>query len=248
MNCEELKEMYELYSLGILEPDEKSEIDAHLSRGCPECRRNLEDALAMNAVMMALTPEVAPSSKLRRRVLASVGVERAGFGWTAAIAAAGMLVIALWLSVQEQRKESELADARRTILNVTAERDRVAKAIEILDEPDAVQVAFGSDYLAPPRGNVFLHASRGVLLVSTNLPALPAGKTYEMWLIPKGAAPQPRPAGLFQPDSSGSGLNLMPGPIESSTVSAVAVTVEPEAGSLAPTTKPIIVATVAGPQ
>src|ERR1051325_10339125 len=115
--------MFELYSLGILEPDEKSEIDAHLNRGCPECRRRFGDALALNAVMLSMTPELAPSPKLKRRVLASVGVERTGFGWSAALAAAAMLVVALWLSVQERRKVGELAEARRTIQSITAERD-----------------------------------------------------------------------------------------------------------------------------
>jgi anti-sigma-K factor RskA len=244
MTCQELKDMFELYSLGILEPDEKSEIDAHLRRGCPECRRNFQDALALNAVMLAAAPDVAPSSKLKRRVLASVGVERTGFGWTAALAAAAMLVVALWLSVQEQRKESQLADARRTIKSISVERDRMNQALNVLDEPDAVQLSFGKSDPAPPRGNVFLHARRGVVLVSTNLPALAVGETYEMWVIPKGAAP--RPAGLFQADFNGSAVNVLAGPIEISTLDAVAVTVEPESGSAAPTTKPVIHAPIAG--
>ena len=46
MTCEELRESYELYALGVLDGEEKSEIDAHLGRGCPACRKNLNDALA----------------------------------------------------------------------------------------------------------------------------------------------------------------------------------------------------------
>jgi anti-sigma-K factor RskA len=242
MTCEEMKDMFELYSLGILEPDERSEIDAHLSRNCPECRRSLEDAMAINAALLGLAPEVDPPARVKRRLMAGLGVERPGWGWLAAMAAAGMLVIALWLGVQERRKEAELADARRTIQSNGAERERVRQALLILDEPDARQVAFGQGATNPPHGNVFIQARRGVLLMSTNLPPLPAGKIYEMWVIPKGSAPAPRPAGLFQSDATGSALHVLPGPIEASDFSAVAVTVEPEAGSTAPTTTPIIVA------
>jgi anti-sigma-K factor RskA len=89
---------------------------------------------------------------------------------------------------------------------------------------------------------VYVQARRGVLLMSSNLPQLPAGKTYEMWMIPKGASSAPQPAGLFRPDASGSAMHVQAGPVDVATLGTVAVTVEPEAGSSAPTTTPVIVA------
>ena len=83
-----------------------------------------------------------------------------------------------------------------------------------------------------------------MLLIASNLPALAPRKIYEMWVIPKGGSP--RPAGLFQPDASGGGVNIMSGPVELSALYAVAVTIEPEAGSRAPTSQPIIVAPMPG--
>jgi hypothetical protein len=241
MTCEELQDVFELYSLALLEGEEKSEVEAHLARGCETCQKRLKDALAVNAVILASVPQTAPAARLRRRVLAGFGVERPGWGWLGAFAAALMLVVTLWLSVQERRRENELADARREAIQVGAERDRLLQAFQILNQPETKRVNFGEGLPQPPRGNIFVHSKLGVLLIASNLPALPAGRTYEMWVIPT-ATSAPRPAGLFQANAQGSAINLLPGPFDS--LYAVAVSVEPEAGSPAPTTTPIVVAPV----
>ena len=41
MTHEEISGMYELYALGVLEPEEREEIESHLARECPECRAEL---------------------------------------------------------------------------------------------------------------------------------------------------------------------------------------------------------------
>jgi hypothetical protein len=241
MTCEDLQDVFELYSLALLEGEEKSEVEAHLARGCETCQKRLKDALAVNAVILASVPQTAPAARLRRRVLAGFGVERPGWGWLGAFAAALMLVVTLWLSVQERRRENELADARREAIQVGAERDRLIQAFQILNQPETKRVNFGEGLPQPPRGNIFVHSKLGVLLIASNLPALPAGRTYEMWVIPT-ATSVPRPAGLFQANAQGSAINLLPGPFDS--LYAVAVSVEPEAGSPAPTTTPIVIAPV----
>ena len=233
MTCEELKDLYELYALGVLEGEERAEADAHLARGCEVCKQSLNEALVINTMLLSST-SATPSRRLKRRVMASVGVERTGWGWAAALAAACMLVVALWLSVQERHRAGELADARRSLMQISAQRDTMLQALSFLNQPETQQVGFSKG----PRGNVFVNPRSGVLLISANLPPLDPGKTFEMWLIPKGGAP--RPAGLFQPAAPGSAFHLLPGPVDVSTLAVVAVTVEPEAGSVSPTTTPII--------
>ncbi len=230
--------MYELYTLGILEDQERDEIDAHLSRGCEACRQSLRDALATNAAVLTGAPEIKPPARLKRRVMAAVGVRHAGWGWAAALAAACMLVLALWMSVQERRRSADLADARRTILQIGAERDHMMQALSFLNQPETQQVGFGKN--KPARGNIFVNPQRGVLLIASNLPPLTPGRIFEMWVIPKGAAP--RPAGLFQSTDSGTAYNMLSGPLTLSSGDAIAVTVEPETGSAAPTTTPLFVA------
>ncbi len=243
-SCQEFRENFELYALGLLDPMEKAEIDAHLRSGCATCEAGLRDALAVNAILMSMAPDVVPPARLKRRVLASAGVQRMSWSWLAALAAACMLVVALWLSVQERSRASELAQARHTLIQVSSQRDLLLQAMSFLDDPSTVPVSFGKGQPLPPRGNVFVHSKLGVLLIASNLPPAQAGKTYEMWVIPKGGAPHP--AGLFQSEGGGTAMHILSGPVDMATLGAVAVTLEPEAGSAAPTSTPIIVAPVAG--
>jgi hypothetical protein len=240
MTCDELRDMYELYALGVADGEDKGEMDAHLGRGCENCRKSLNDALAVNAMLLSFASEVAPPARLKRRVMASIGVERAGWSWAAVLAAACMLALAVWLSVQERQRSNELADARRALMQANAQSDRMQQALNFLNDPTTRPVSFGSAQTAPPRGNVFVNPRNGVLLIASNLPALIAGRIYEMWLIPKSGAP--RPAGLFRADASGTAFHFVTGPVDLTTLGTVAVTVEPEAGSPGPTTTPIIAA------
>ena len=84
MSCEDLKDAFELYSLGLAEGEERSEIDAHLARGCEACRKNLGGALALNAAILASVPDAPPRSRLKRRILAGFGVQPSGWGWLGA--------------------------------------------------------------------------------------------------------------------------------------------------------------------
>lgn len=240
MNCEELKEMFELYSLGLLEGEECKELEAHLERGCSTCRQSLKSALSMNALLIGSVPDVAPPRGLRHRILVTVGVHRTRWAWVGVLAAASLLVITVWLGNEERQRGTDLAEARKNILEVASERDRLEQALRILDQPETIQVTFGKGLPQPPRGNVFVHSKLGVVLIASNLPRLASGRTYEMWLIPKGGAP--RPAGLFQSTEARSALHILSGPVDVSTLGAVAVTVEPAAGSSAPTTTPLIIA------
>jgi anti-sigma-K factor RskA len=234
MTCAELKDGFELYSLGLLEGEEHTEIEAHLARGCTDCQKNLKAALAVNALLLSTVTPTTPPARLKRRVLAGFGIERSGWGWLGLLAAAGMLVLALWLSVQERQRANELADARRRIIQITSERDSLQQAFRFFGQPDTIEVNFGQGQPKPPRGNVLVNSRLGVLLIASNLPMLQPGKIFEMWVIPKGGTP--RPAGIFPADTQGSAVHMLSGPIDPQMLGAVAVSIEPEAGSQSPTT------------
>lgn len=76
-------------------------------------------------------------------------------------------------------------------------------------------------------------------LVATKLKAPGAGRVYQVWLQHKGEAPEPTNA-LFSTNKNGEASVDVPGSLED--VDAVLVTNEPEGGSTAPTTKPVIAA------
>jgi anti-sigma-K factor RskA len=250
MTHEELGELYELYALGVLSAEEKMEIDGHLARNCSMCESGVKDALELTT-LLATMPEVArPPTRLRKRVLASVGGQQpVSRNWVAVLAfvSAGLLIAVAVVGIEERRRAEELADAREQVRHAqeqvrssAADLSKLQAALQFLDEPETEQVVFGKGKPLPPRGRVFVNPQRGVLLLASNLPPAPAGKIYEMWLIPKSGAP--KPAGLFQSDPQGTALYVLPGPVDRAQTKAVAVTMEPEAGSSAPTSTPIVVA------
>ena len=91
-----------------------------------------------------------------------------------------------------------------------------------------------------PTGRVIYVRNKGqVLFFASNFAPVPAGKAYELWLIPAQGAPIA--AGTFKPDARGAGAIVLP-PVPSGVAAkAFAITVEPEAGSSAPTSTPILV-------
>ncbi len=233
MNCEQLREHYDLYALDIAEEPERGEIRAHLNRGCEVCMAGVKQALETVTLLGAGAPPVEPSSQLRRRILGSVGAERRGPGWIAVwTMAAAIVAICLVLIFVLQERRSFVDEALRA-----------RAALGILYGPKTVEASFGGSQPRPPYGKVFVDPTQGVLLIASNLFPTPAGKIYEMWLIPKGA--KPLPAGLFQSYRDGQALYVRPGAVDIAATAAVAVTVEDRAGADQPTTTPLIVASLA---
>ena len=245
MNCDELREVYELYALGVLENPERNEIDEHLGRGCQSCAAGMKRAIETNAILGTLPPSAQPSPRLRQRLMAAIGYEPRGSfaflgGWAGAwAAAAAVLLIAVAMKTQENsRNVALLAEARQDLSGVGRDAARLREAMTFLNEPETLVLIKGSS-VPLPKARVFLNKNRGVMLIASNLPQAPAGKIYEMWVIPKGGAP--KPAGLFNSDSSGNAIHILAGAMDADSTAVVAVTLEPEAGSQTPT-MPIVIA------
>ena len=249
MTCDELRDEYELDALGLSEGAERRELEDHLERSCPQCGPGVAIALQTVSALAMLAEPLAPPARLRRRVMAALGVESPGqswFSWPILIPVAFALgALLLWVETRGRldTAQTELAQSRTQIEQQAKELGQLRPVLAFLNQPDTKLVNFGAGTPAPPKGSILVNPRDGVLLIASNLPALPVGRTYQMWLIPKGGAP--RSAGLFQALPNGTALYARPGAVAADTA-AVAVSVEPEAGSPAPTTTPIFVAPVAG--
>jgi hypothetical protein len=242
MNCPELRDHYELFGLGLADEPERSEIREHLNRGCEVCMAEMRKAMELTALIGAGAAPAAPSPKLRRRILASTGYEERHFGWTLLAVATAVLACfaAIYFSGRENQYAQESAALRNQIGRQTVELTRLNEAFAILSGPETTVTTFGAGPAAPPKGKIFVNARQGVLLIASNLPPAPAGKAYEMWMIPKSG--KPVPAGLFQSQADGTAMHIQRGPLDTGATGAVAVTLESEGGAPQPTSTPLIVA------
>jgi hypothetical protein len=256
MNCEELRDLYELYAMGAVDPAEKREIDEHLARSCPVCTPAVKQARGLVSSLALAALPVDPPKLLRERVMDSVvplpekptSVTWLTHAW--ATLAVLMLAAVIWFVFANQRLEMEIVGLNRSVAEAKtvnaelASRNQVlTSALALVILPEARQLVFGrSDRQQPPRGRIWVHPDRGVLLLASNLPPAPAGKAYEMWVVPKGAPPLP--AGLFNSDQQGFAAHVWPRPVNVAATSAIAVTLEQATGAAAPTGAPLISASL----
>jgi anti-sigma-K factor RskA len=251
MSCETNRELLELYALGVLEPEERAEIEEHLGRNCPVCTAGLRSARELNVALMSAINLEEPSPLLRSRIVNSIrpaaappsvpSQTKAPFAWIAI--AAGLAAATIWLGLENRNRAAELTAARGETRTAQARSEELGRALNFLRDPQTRPASARPGGNAP-RGTYFVNPQSGVMLIASNLPALAAGRAYEMWVIPKGQAP--RPAGVFRPDAGGSAVHLQPGPIDLDSAAAFAITDEPESGSSAPTTTPFLVTPAQG--
>jgi anti-sigma-K factor RskA len=229
MNHEELRDQYELYAFGVADEPERSEIREHLNRRCEVCMGAMKRAKEFAALLGSAVPTAAPSPKLRRRILASVGFEkRSEWAMVWALPVALSLIAAVYFAGRERTTGEELARLRAQMRQQTIEVTQLNEAFAILNGPDTTVTSFG----AGPKGKVFVSPSQGVLLIANNLPIAPAGKAFEMWFIPKSG--KPIPAGVFHAQN-GAAMHIQHGAVNLEETQAVAVTIEDEAGAAQPT-------------
>ncbi len=222
MICRELREFYELYAMDALE--KKYSFGASRASG-PQlpgmhARRAAGRSLHESAGNFAASG--VPPRKLKKRILVSLGAATPELRWLPLLATlalcAGIATAAL--AVKSLRQERQLT--------------QLQQEAGMLRLPGARQVEF-------PGGRAVVHPDGGVLLIFPKLAPAASGRSYELWVIPKGQAPVP--SGLFQASGSGATTYLRPGPL-ARNASAIAVSIEPASGSPAPTTKPIFVASL----
>jgi len=239
MNCEELRDQYELYAIGVADEPERSEIRAHLNRGCEVCMAAMKRAREVTAILGSAAPAAAPSPRLRRRLLASVGVEQRGFGWAPilGLALALSLFAVVYFYGRQTTALQEMALLKNQLRTQTIDLARLNEAFAIVNGADTTVSSFGNG----PKGKIFTSKSQGVLLIASNLPPAPSGKAYEMWVIPKGG--KPIPAGMFQSEPNGTALHIQRGAVDPNA-DLVAVTLEDEAGAPQPTSQPLFAASV----
>jgi anti-sigma-K factor RskA len=240
------EEDLELYALGSLPEGDSAAVQAHAS-ACTACASKLSEALG-RAALLALsvpqqTPPPAAKEKLFARIAAAREVRPSGTGmaqqakrparpwwnWVLVPASLALALICLLLSWQNRKLVDELQSARLAALSMERDKQRFEELARILASPDTVTVKLvGTDDAPRATGFVKYNGRLGVVLYSAEqLPALPAQKTYQMWLVPTNGAPIS--AGIFQSEDSVHGLLSAQVPANASP-KAFAVTVEPAGG------------------
>jgi anti-sigma-K factor RskA len=137
-------------------------------------------------------------------------------------------------------RTSSLNDAldgeSRLVSNLAAKASRAQQVLEVLNAPNAQRFTLAATKTpAAPTAHAVYLAERGALMMeANNLKPVPAGKTYELWVIPaSGAAPVP--AGTFTPNGEGYASVVLPTLPSGVPAKAFGITIENAGGSKTPT-------------
>ena len=164
--------------------------------------------------------------------------------WIPAAVALAVIAFAISLRQSNQSLNDQLAELRNRYNDQKIQLTQSQENMRLLLAPDAVHVS-----LIPPKAGkqpnataIISPSQNRMTLMASNLPPVPPGKAYELWVIPPQGAPVN--AGVFKPDEHGNAVMLnheMPGGVQPKTF---ALTVEDEAGSDKPTSPIIILGTM----
>jgi hypothetical protein len=240
------------YALGVLPRSEHALVTAYILAN-PPARAELE-ALRPVADLVGLAAEEpvdsVRTSRMKRRVMATVsaqaspavtprrnGSERSSWFIGAGLAAAAAVVFALVSTIQNFSLRSDLANAnaRATSLQVQiAQNERVRmRDREMVGDLTATD----AQRFPVPQGEVIKRGSH-IYLTLHSLPPLPRGKVFQAWTIAKGAK-RLAPSIVFTTSAAGNAVVALPENAEALAV--VALSIEPEGGSKAPTSKALFV-------
>ena len=234
-----------LYAMGALLGDERAAVEKHLAE-CPDCRRELELLRGDTALLAYSTAHSVPPRRSRQRLMDAVRQESrkkeapARRSWWAAapwVAAAAMTILAVLLMRQNSGLQEKLASLRDRITEQQSQLEQAREVVATLTATDALRVTLVEAKTPPqPQGKAMYVRDRGSLIfIASNFKPVASGKAYELWLIPtKG---NPIAAGVFKPDAHGSATVVNPPLPQGIEAKAFAITIEPQAGSAAPTSQ-----------
>jgi anti-sigma-K factor RskA len=234
-----------LYALDALRGEDRARVNEHLA-ACAACRLELEQLRGDTALLALSTAGPRPPQRARQRLLDAVAREsrmphlvqtstrRSWWGMLGWAAAAAVVIFAVSLWRENAALKATVASASSQAAKNAREMEELRKIAAPILEPEAQRVTLVAVKTPPqPQGKVFYLRNRGLVLLANNLPALPAQKAYELWLIPASGAPVP--AGVFKPDAHGSASVVNPPLPAGAEAKAFAITVENEAGATTPT-------------
>ena len=156
--------------------------------------------------------------------------------WSFALAAS-LAVALLVVGVDDVRRRAEMGSLVKQAQRGAMDSAQFAELMDLLTSQQVKKVALHQAPVAVPvpEGRVVYEANSGkLLLTASNLHPLPAGKTYELWILQPGGK-KPLPAGTFAPDASGYAAMILADAPAGLAVQGFGVTIENEGGSQTPT-------------
>jgi hypothetical protein len=144
------------------------------------------------------------------------------------------------LTLQVKQLEQENARYKESILRLERQANRDTRLVALLSLPSVQLVKLqGSEAGGKATGRALVSEGQKMVFYASNMPHLPAGRTYQLWLM-RSKRPAIASGGIFGQD----GAVEVNDPALLSDLRGLAVTEEPAGGSSGPTGHKILVGTL----
>lgn len=182
-----------------------------------------------------------PEASLHFRSFQEEEPERSLFGkllpWAGWAVAAGLAVSTwtMWHKAETLQETASTANAKAA--HIASESDKSLRALDVLRNSAAQRFQLTKQSSQPISNARVTYVSEtgSLIFQGANLDQLPAGKVYELWLIPVGDGRTPIPAGTFRPDERGYASIVLPDIPKGVIAGTFGVTMEEEGGAKNPT-------------
>ena len=242
----------DLYALGALDGEEKQSLEVHL-RDCPHCRQQLVAARQRTAMIGLAAPPVAPRPQVKSALMDKVRAEKQSpaaqtipsktkkirwglrFSFGFGLATAVLAFACYKTAVQDIQRGKELEKLQAQVAQETAAMQFMG---QVTGAPDSAQITLLQQPNQPPgQAHVLYNARMGMGVYSGQIAPAPAGKAYQLWLVPASGAPVS--AGMVEANQQNGAvmLHLPPG----LAAKEFAVTIEPQGGMPQPTGPMVLV-------
>ena len=254
--CDQFREVIQACALGALDSEDRAAFEAHLATGCSDCAKAVEEARWFVSQLAYLAPDAAPSSILKGRLMQTVREEarqsritapaRTGIPFWMWAGVAALIVLSLYSALEAGRLRVEIHDANESAAAILRERQQLQEQLAlakreamIVSDPGSMKIPLAGQDPQAPQLEAKWHSQLGICVMGHNVPMPPANRVLQLWLIPKTPGAKPMPSMTLRPDRDGKLVLLVSNPPEPmSETKALAITEEPEGGSLQPTTAP----------
>jgi anti-sigma-K factor RskA len=246
------------YAVDALPPDELDEFERHLTH-CGSCASEVR-GLRETAARLALAVAEQPPAQMRAQVLAAAertrqlppitsdrpsrgaprsirsarsarAARRVWIPRISVVAAAASVALAVVFGISQSNTQSRLSSLENQL---SAARVHNQQVDSVLAQDDLRLVSNKTSVGGSVSAIVSPSVAR-LVVVTSGLPALPAGKVYELWLLGPSVA---QPSGLLTTAEHGRTVPV----VATGYVKGykLGITVEPAGGTLKPTTTPIV--------
>lgn len=253
--------LLELYALGLSSPEETAQVQDWLNQ-YPEVKQELVD-IEMSLESYAQAHAVEPSASVKEKVLSEIAGGRSENKLTFSrndskvvempsyripsfmkIAVAAILVLLIGSIIlnysyyqKYQSANNDLASAQQKIAEQDESNTAMNKEIDVMTDRNSKPVVLnGTPHSPEALAKIFWMKNTGdVYIDPSNLPALPAGKQYQLWAIVDG---KPVSGGMISTEKGTYRIQKMK---SFGKADAFAITLEKAGGSPTPTMEEMVV-------